>query len=1005
MMRRGIPILMMAVMLLAPAVLAADYVNAGPADGMVSPGVWFLAQEIRIESITTPPVDLISVKVWNTGAGNPIVGADVDRIEVRRGSDGSVMGTASTSAQLAALATTGVVITTNQNRSIAEEGTVRIWVRLKSTAPLGRVLQLGDTLVTSDEDGVPGVVVDYTQAAAVLTVGPPPGVAFDGSVADQDVYRGQRFLAGRIRVDASNVPFEVTIERILLWNAAAAGTPIAGEHIQQIEIRRASDDGLLRIQSTAAELAKLTTTTGVPFTSLSNNKVGAYSVLLLEVWVTLKANAPAPQVLQLRAQFRVNGADVPSDPAQEAPTFTVDLPQGFEEVLNSPDITGGQVFSGQRFLAQRVECHDNDIDPFDVTITAVIVSNVADATDRLAENQIDKIEAIRASDGAVMGTVTGASALNSGGVRINTTTNNVVLDDMTESIEIWITLKSNVPHDRKIRLQTKVWHTEDGEVYGKLADNLDSAEFITGPQVGQGFERSTADSTVTSRQVFQGARFLAQRLKLEDDDQDPYDVLITSIMVRNAAPDSKLADQNVAQLEVRRRSDGALLGQVIDPVGLSLAGVRVTIDDSNRVPDDTTVELEIWVTLKQTAPAGRKLLLESIVWHSEGTATFETAPPLQGPGTFTTKIGTAPQNVDFGWTPSGPSAQDEITFTPAGNITDPEGSIANAAFQWDFGDGELEQTEGPAPVTHTFAAAGTYAVTLTVTGKEGIAAAPRTHDVVVAGLPPVIASITANPESPAVGESVALSAVVTPEGGTVTYAWNFGDGGTSTAAAPSHTYTEAGTYEVALTVTTPQGGTATRTVEISVGNEPPTLSGVTATPATAGTGDVVEFRATGYADADEDPVDRYEWIFGDGTTRTAGEAVETHVYTAPGTYTVSVVAVDARGARSVARTVQVTVSGPERAIVYGYPNPARTTATIAYFLPEGASSPELHVFNMAGRRILVQALAAEEARYDWDLRDGDGEAIASGLYFCMIVAKSAGNRTITSQTFRLLVSR
>ena len=34
-----------------------------------------------------------------------------------------------------------------------------------------------------------------------------------------------------------------------------------------------------------------------------------------------------------------------------------------------------------------------------------------------------------------------------------------------------------------------------------------------------------------------------------------------------------------------------------------------------------------------------------------------------------------------------------------------------------------------------------------------------------------------------------------------TWSWNFGDGGTSTAQNPSHTYTTAGTYTVTLTAT------------------------------------------------------------------------------------------------------------------------------------------------------------------------------------------------------------
>ncbi|GFJ77078.1 OmpL47-type beta-barrel domain-containing protein [Phytohabitans houttuyneae] len=63
-----------------------------------------------------------------------------------------------------------------------------------------------------------------------------------------------------------------------------------------------------------------------------------------------------------------------------------------------------------------------------------------------------------------------------------------------------------------------------------------------------------------------------------------------------------------------------------------------------------------------------------------------------------------------------------------------------------------------------------------------------------------------------------------PDGGALTYAWTFGDGGTSDQQNPSHQYTAAGNYTAQLTVTNPKGRTAVANVPITVGNTAPTVT-------------------------------------------------------------------------------------------------------------------------------------------------------------------------------------
>jgi PKD repeat protein len=63
-----------------------------------------------------------------------------------------------------------------------------------------------------------------------------------------------------------------------------------------------------------------------------------------------------------------------------------------------------------------------------------------------------------------------------------------------------------------------------------------------------------------------------------------------------------------------------------------------------------------------------------------------------------------------------------------------------------------------------------------------------------------------------------------PDKDPITYSWNFGDGGTSTAANPTHTYGTAGTYTAALTVTDSHNAFTTASVLITVGNNAPTAT-------------------------------------------------------------------------------------------------------------------------------------------------------------------------------------
>jgi glucose/arabinose dehydrogenase/PKD repeat protein len=110
-----------------------------------------------------------------------------------------------------------------------------------------------------------------------------------------------------------------------------------------------------------------------------------------------------------------------------------------------------------------------------------------------------------------------------------------------------------------------------------------------------------------------------------------------------------------------------------------------------------------------------------------------------------------------------------------------------------------------------------------------------------------VAKASANKTSGPSPLTVAFSSAgsADPEGGALTYSWNFGDGTTSTAANPTKTYSTNGNYTATLTVRDPQGLTGSANVQISVGNTAPSVT--LAQPADGALfsfGDTVSFQVT-----------------------------------------------------------------------------------------------------------------------------------------------------------------
>jgi len=121
----------------------------------------------------------------------------------------------------------------------------------------------------------------------------------------------------------------------------------------------------------------------------------------------------------------------------------------------------------------------------------------------------------------------------------------------------------------------------------------------------------------------------------------------------------------------------------------------------------------------------------------------------------------------------------------------------------------------------TTAAEGTHTIAATATDTAGQTA---THTISVTvdnvNAPPVA---DAGPNRAAyAGDNIAFngSASSDPDGTIVSYAWDFGDGGSSTVVNPTHAYLAAGVYTVTLTVTDNDGAIHSDIAEVTVSDPP-----------------------------------------------------------------------------------------------------------------------------------------------------------------------------------------
>lgn len=293
-----------------------------------------------------------------------------------------------------------------------------------------------------------------------------------------------------------------------------------------------------------------------------------------------------------------------------------------------------------------------------------------------------------------------------------------------------------------------------------------------------------------------------------------------------------------------------------------------------------------------------------------------------GPGTYNVVL-TATSNVGCVGTYSatvtigpGPTAVFSANpVCPGGTTSFTNTSTGGTAYSWDFGDGNTSTAQNP---TNTYAAPGTYVVTLTVTGT-GTCVATNTMNVTVNPLP----TVTATSATTCPGGSATITA-----GGASTYVWSTG------ATTASITDNPASTTSYTVTGTTAAGCTNTAVGTITIAGSPT----VTTNPTTICAGTTGTITASGAT--------TYTWT-GPSIVGSPNSATLTANPTTTSTYTV----LGAIGSCTATATEVITV------------NPMPTPSFVSSVECFGTPTSFTNNSTPAG------------SNYNWDLGDGNSSTV------------------------------
>ena len=244
-----------------------------------------------------------------------------------------------------------------------------------------------------------------------------------------------------------------------------------------------------------------------------------------------------------------------------------------------------------------------------------------------------------------------------------------------------------------------------------------------------------------------------------------------------------------------------------------------------------------------------------------------------------------PPVADFNATPRSGVIPLTVTFTDA-TTNEP------TAWSWVFGDGGTSQEQNP---VHVYTVAGTYTVNLTASNTAGSSSKEKPEYITASpNVTKPKADFIANPTSGMVPLTVNFTD--TSLNAPTSWLWNFGDNTTSVEQNPVHIYTVPGTYSVTLTATNTAGSDSVTKPELI--NAQPCVVKPVADFVANPTSGMVPLTVT-FTDTSKNTPTSWLWNFGDNTTSVEQNPV--HIYTVPGTYSVTLTATNSAGSDSITK--------------------------------------------------------------------------------------------------------